>query len=210
MKKSLFFALTYVFFSLPVFCQANSSVPSVSELDSLLKAGINQDSLNAILRVGKSQKREFIPYLEKLAAEPSSPLVFQTPKTYAEIALAKLGEKKYLDLILQQIDGENIFVQDVAIRKLAYVGGDIAYNSFYKLLDDCNPRWEKPNTGADQNSKTVYSRRGDQHLEPRSFVVMRILGELVKDPPVDVLAEPSVDNARVWKIWLEARYRMQD
>lgn len=131
--------------------------------------------------------------------------LLNTVPSYAQIALAMLGEKKYLSEIIDQVDDKNIFVQNVGIRKLAYVGGKIAYKTFFRLLDDTKYRVETPTLQEIENArKNGYGiRKGDELVEPRSFLVMELLAKMVSNPPVSPNMKPDIQHIQIWKGWFE-------
>src|SRR5690606_8396209 len=130
--------------------------------------------------------KSVIPYLEKLASQPSEKIVLHSIESYAQVALAKLGVDYHLNLILKQVDDESIFVQDVGMKKLAMVGGRNAFATFLRLLDDTNYRSEKFTKDETQQimNGRLHSRKGDEVLEPRSYLAMRLLAEISPNPPV--------------------------
>jgi len=188
-----------VFFLIAVFGQ--SAVQLQAELDK----GVSEDALRAILAAGKSGDKNFIPLLKKLAKQPRSREELNSVSSCAQIALAKLGQEEYLKAIIADVDSGNIFFQDVAIQKLAKVGGRSAFRVFFELLDDNKYRAEVPTAEEIQRAKQMGAviRKGDEILEPRSFLVMRLLANIVDDPPVIRDIAPNENSILLWKNWFE-------
>lgn len=197
--KILYVALLGLFFVLPALGQ------NVSQLKEKIDKSITTESLNSILEAGKSGDKSFVPYLKKLASQKDSKFVLDTVSSYAQIALARLGEEDYLSAIVKDVDNENIFLQDIAIRKLAYIGGKSAFKEFYRLLNDKEFRVEKltPEDIQKINETGLSSRKGDEVLEPRSFLVMKILSKMIDNPPVSPDTQPSEKDINIWKAWFK-------
>ena len=176
---------------------------SVKQLEEKLNNGTTSDALESILEAGKSGNKTFIPYLKKLALQPADSINIHTISSYAQIALAGLGEKAYLSAIIGDVDNENIFLQNVAIQKLALVGGKPAFKVFFQLLDDKEYRVEKltPQDERKIQETGQFSRKGDEVLEPRSFLVMRLLSKMTDNPPVPCDVQPSEKEILIWKEW---------
>jgi hypothetical protein len=201
--KLLSFALIIFSFTSINFAQNAEQNFKIRQLDEKLKIGITPDSLNAILEAGKSGDRSFIPYLRKLALQPENSDALHTASSYAQIALASLGEEEYISSILKQVDDENIFRQNIGIQKLAYVKGKIALKTFYRLLDDTKYRVEtlspKEIEYAKKNGLGI--RKGDEMLEPRSILAMEMLVKIVPNPPISPGVKPTIQDIEIWKQW---------
>ena len=148
--------------------------------------------------------------MKKLADRPNSKTELYSIPSYAEIALATLDEKPYLDAIIADVDGPDIFVQNVAIQKLAKVGGKRAFKTFVRLLDDTKYRQEVPTEEDLQRAKRIGAtlRKGDEILEPRSFLVMKLLATMVANPPVSPGTNPNEKHIAVWKKWFKEHPEM--
>ena len=196
--KLLFCSLVSIFFLLPVNGQG---VPGLQEK---LKQGVTADTLNEILEVGKSRDKAVIDYLITLASQPDSGSNINTVPSFAQIALARLGQEPYLSSIIRDVESENIFIQAQAIQKLGKVGGKPAFKEFYRILDDLEYRSEKV-TAKDlalmREVGAVAMRKGDEILEPRSFLVMKLLSTIVENPPVAPDTTPTEKLIPIWKAW---------
>lgn len=172
--KVLFILLLLLGLSQIAFSQTEEISNSAKVLAEKVKEGDNQ----SILEAGKLGDKTLIPYLKTLAANGS---------TWAQMALAKLGETEYLNQILAEIDDENPSVQDRAMEKLRYVGGKGAFKKFYELLDDTAPRLTE--------SHCVI-------FFTRSTMAMFFLRKMVDNPPTQN-TNPSDKNISLWKDWFE-------
>ncbi len=198
--KAIFFTLVCLLFFIPIHAQG------VVGLREKLKRGETREALEAILEAGKSGDKAFVPYLKELASRPDfGPSIYTLP-SYAQMALAKLGEEPYLSAIIKDLDSTNIFAQDRAIERLGKVGGRPAFKEFFRLLDDKKYRSETV-TDADiakmREIGATVMRKGDQILEPRSFLVMKLLSTLVENPPVSPDAIPTEKDIPIWKVWFD-------
>jgi HEAT repeat protein len=211
MKVSICAALHILFLCSFALCQNDMDRSRVNRLEATVKSGVKDDSLRLIIEAGESGDKSVIPYLEKLASQPSERLVLHSIESYAQVALAKLGSESHLTLILRQVDDENIFVQDVGMKKLAMVGGRTAFLTFLRLLDDLDYRREKPSKVEAEKAVGAgrpQSRRGDEVLDPRSYLAMRLLAEICPNPPVTKSTPLSPETAQLWKVWFESNKQL--
>src|ERR1035437_3078773 len=188
---------------LSVFGQAGQNDPNVKELADKIKTRSTHESMEAILAAGRSGNKNFIPFLQTIAEPEEVSYAFKTIPSYAQVALAMLGEKGYLWLILQEVDSEDIFLQNTGIEKLSLVGGPTAFKTFFRLLDEVQLRREKA-SAEDLEYARIHGftlRTGDEILEPRSILAMRKLSTMVIDPPVSPAASPTLDDIKIWKEW---------
>lgn len=210
MKASICAALYILILCSSALCQNEMDRNRVNRLEATVKSGVTEDSLRMIIEAGESGDKSVIPYLEKLASQPSERNVLHSIESYAQVALAKLGMDYQLNMILKQVDDENIFVQDVGMKKLAMVGGRNAFATFLRLLDDTDYRSEK--FIKDEPEKIVdgrpHSKKGDEVLEPRSYLAMTLLTEISPNPPVTKTTPLSPETAQLWKIWFESNKQL--
>ena len=183
------------------------------QLKEKFRNGVTDESLKAILDAGDSANPAIIPYLKQLALQTDSDLLVKSIPSYAQIALAKLGEESYLLPIVKKLDDPDIFVQDVSIQRLSLVGGKRMYREFYRLLDDTKYRYEDVAEVDLQKMRDLGAtglRKGDQILEPRSFAVMKLLSKMVGNPPVYCDIPPSEKHISLWKKWFEEHKELID
>lgn len=161
--------------------------------EELIK-NIEGGNKNAILELGSIGDQSVIPFLEKLLQSPNKN--FGGVAANAQMALAKLGRKEQLDEILAELNSEDWGLQDHAIKKLAYVGGNESVKALVKLLDDRKWRkgkeWSGPK-GERAMDKVFYS--------PRSDLAMKALAQIVPNPPIDSTVEPTEEHLQKWRVW---------
>jgi hypothetical protein len=201
-----------------LFAQETDS--KAKQLEAKLNSGsITAETYKAILEAGKSGDKSFIPYLKTLASRETTTdydTALHTIKSYAQIALATLGDEEYLNKIVKEVDGENIFLQNTAMERLAMVNNKLTYKTFYRLLDDTKYRQEIPTEAQLQKAKELgaTSRIGDVMLEPRSFFAMELLSKLVTNPPTSPNLEKKhsekVSDIKLWKKWFEEHKELID
>jgi HEAT repeat protein len=190
-----------------LFAQETDS--KAKQLEAKLNSGsITSETYKAILEAGKSGDKSFIPYLKTLASRETTTdydTALHTIKSYAQIALATLGDEEYLNKFIRDVDSENIFLQDLAMHKLAMVNNKSTYKTFYRLLDDTKYRQEVPTDAELQAAKEggYHLRKGDELLVPRSFMVMRILSKMVTNPPTCPNLNEKESDIKLWKKWFE-------
>lgn len=186
------------------FSQTEKMSDSAKALAEKVKEGDNQ----SILKAGNSGDKTLIPYLKALASKGSP---------WAQMALAKLGEREYLDQILVEVDADSPDIQSRGIRKLAYVGGKEALKKFYQLLDDTAPR-ENP------NCKKEMERFKENHSEiekcgfccdvlvlTRSSMAILYLSQMVDNPPTKRGMWGIEEDVPLWKEWFERnKYLIED
>lgn len=137
------------------------------------------------------------------------------------MALAKLGEREYLNQILAEVDSEEPRVQDRGIEKLAYIGGKESFRKFYQLIDDTNPR-ENPECEKDVKAFEEFKKTHpevencgfccDEAFFDRSTTVIITLHKILKDYP-DIPPRYLEKNSHperwgkeqiiLWKAWFE-------
>jgi hypothetical protein len=197
--------LIIVMNSFILFAQDNDT--KAKQLEAKLNSGsITAETYKAILEAGRSGDKSFIPYLKTLASRETDrdyDTALHTIKSYAQIALATLGDQEYLNKIVKEIDGEDIFLQDAAMERLAMVNNKLTYKTFYLLLDDTKYRQELPTAEEIKYAKNqgYELRKGDVILEPRSFFAMYLLSKIISNPPVTCNLELNETHIKIWKEW---------
>jgi HEAT repeat protein len=186
MKRTILLAVIFALLILPCSAQEQNQIMSDSakELAEKIKTG----DYESILEMGTSGDRTIIPYLKVLASKESKWIVHDN----AQMALAKLGEKEYLNQILAEVDAESPDIQDKAMKKLSYVGGKAAFKKFYELLDDNDPRQSE--------SPCII-------FFTRSTTAMFFLREMVANPPT---TKAGAEYIRIWKEWFDQNKHLID
>jgi len=164
-----------------------------SNKDEIIKK-IEEGDRNAVLELGSTGDQTIIPYLQKLLENPNK--VFGGVAANAQMALAKLGQKKQMDEILVELESNDPSLQDNAIKKLIYVANNEAIKALAKLLDDNKwrkgPDWVGPK-GERAMDKVFYS--------PRSELAMKALSQIVQNPPTSPPIEPTEEHLQEWREW---------
>ncbi len=211
MKLAITLLTIFVYANL-VLAQNTEQLSVEQQLKEKLKCVITSDLMKAMLDAGKKGDKSIIPDLKKIASRETDSdynIALYTTKSYAQIALAMLGDEEYLNKIVGDIDGENIFLQNTAMERLAMVNNKLTYKTFYRLLDDTKYRQEIPTEAQLQYAKKIggVSRVGDVMLEPRSFFAMYFLSKLVANPPTLPNSEKKhsekLSDIQIWKKWFE-------
>jgi hypothetical protein len=193
--------------SLILFAQDNDS--KVKQLETQLNSGnITGKEYATILEAGRTGDKSFIPYLKTLASKKTSiyyDMSLHTIKSYAQIALATLGDEEYLNKFIKDATGDNLALQDIGMERLAMVNNKLTYKVFYRLLDDTKYRQEIPTEAQLQYAKEIggVCRIGDVILVPRSFMVIRLLSKIVVNPPTSPNVEVKESDIKLWKKWFE-------
>ena len=153
----------------------------------------------AILDLGLLGDKSVIPYLQEIIAQASHKN-FGGEASNAQMALAKLGEKKQLDEILSELYSDDPAIQDDAIKKLTYVGGKDSIRTLAKLLDDTKWRQMK---GFDPNQRGPHGEipQGRVLYPPRSLLAMKALAQIVPNPPASSTIEPTEEDLPKWREW---------
>jgi len=119
------------------------------------------------------------------------------------MALAKLGDEKERNQILMDANtGDDPALQELAVRKLAYVGGSDAIRTLVGLLGMDKPRNPK---GYDPKlDRPVEERPLDRVVfVPLNLRAMEALAQIVSNPPVDPKAKPTQADVPLWRKWYE-------
>lgn len=138
-----------------------------------------------------------IPRLRRLKARKGKE--FATYTNAAQMALAKLGERRELDEILEESRSDEADVRSNALEKLAYVGGKTAINALAAQLE------EKARFRATKlKMKDGSFIEGDAAFPPPSHQAMAALEKLVPDPPEYNRDFPGDADVEIWKAWWKA------
>lgn len=159
---------------------------------------ISKNDPRAILELADEGDKSAIPMLrEELKKKDKR---FGSAATNAQMALAKLGERKQLDEILAENDSDDPAVQDHAIEKLAYVGGKEAIRKLGALLND--EQWRSMK-GFDPKKRGPKGEQpqGDVVFLPRSQLAVKALSRIVPDSPTQPKKKPSKDDIQKWRDW---------
>lgn len=199
MRKSLITILLLVgLFSMVSMSQSENLSESAKELSTKIKSG----NYESILETGKDDDKTLIPYLKSLVAKADNGQIIPLKvRVYAQMALAKLGEKRYFDEIKAEVNDSNPDIQDKAIEKLGYVANDDVFQIFYQLLDDKTNRTEPISKELLERAK-----RGEVIIDivdygSKSEVVINTLYKITENLPEELKADKY--NAEKWKKWLE-------
>ena len=107
----------------------------------------------------------------------------------ADVALAKVGNTKYLNLILSQTDASKTpRIREEAVRKLILIDNNEAYKRLYELLDDTTvPKSE----AADAPNMPIYES------------VIYGMETAVSNPPNIKKVYETKDRINLWKKWFK-------
>jgi hypothetical protein len=173
-----------------------SAVVSRDELIQKILAGDEQ----AILELGNLGDKSAVPFLQTLLGRPNKS--YGSAACYAQMALAKLGEKQQQDEIVNELSSEDPSLQDDAFRKLAYVGGSLAVKTVALFLTDT-----KYDSWREMKQEPVPD--GQKHMdvvgfEPLSWMAVRVLAEILPDPVTTPGRTPTKESVQKWREWWEA------
>ncbi len=162
-----------------------SQQEELSDSARTLSKRIKTEGSKAILDAGDSGDKSLIPYLKKLASDSKEP--------WAQIALAKLGEEKYINQILVEVDSPDELVRTNGLEKLVRVGGKVTFRKLYEMLNQLKPL---PQT----DNKRRY--RYDRYTG--AYEVFTYLNRVVEDvPKADVKGNYWTNQINLWKAWFE-------
>jgi len=185
----------------------------MSDSAKALAERVRVGDYQSVLDAGGTGDTSLIPYLKVLASQGKSP--------WPQMALAKLGEKDYVDEIFAEVDNADPMVQDRAIEKLVYLGDKTSLRRLYQLLDDATPR-EDPSCPKDPVAFAEYIKKHPQEQNgnlrcdviffSRRSTVMHVLDGALKNypdvPPPYLENDPRPEKwqekrASLWKEWFE-------
>lgn len=147
-----------------------------------------------IRELGDKKDAANIPYLKRVKARGEKRT--NSAAVNAQMALAKLGEKREMDEIVLETKSLDPAVQEYAIDKLAYVANKSAVRALIDLLDDKSKHRRKV-----WESKDGRKRVSDVIHEPASHQAMRVLIKIVPDGPKFKNPVPTKDDVTAWKDW---------
>lgn len=154
--------------------QAASVSESAQELRNKLEDGDDKGVVDA----SNTGDVSLIPLLE---------LYVGKSRSFADVALIKLGKTEYLSHIIDQTrKEETLATRYYAIRKLVLIKKKEAYKRLYELLDET----EIPNCELD-----------DESYAPISTVVMGELSKVADNPPTKKGLFPDEKSIFLWKKW---------
>jgi hypothetical protein len=178
-----------------------------STTTEVLKSKVQKGDYLAIEKAGESNDLTLIPYLKQLASNVNARSNFNTSAFQAHIALAKLGNKEAMQEILAEVDADNPDVQDNAMKKLASVANNEAFQKFYQLLDDSSER-ENPQCKINiENFKKNHPEGENCNLccdvifFPRNTMAMFFLTKMVGNPPAIKGLARTEKAIAIWKEW---------
>ncbi len=112
-------------------------------------------------------------------------------------ALAKLGEKKYFDEIVTELESNNHNIRVNAIRNLGYIGNKEAIKKIAEFLfNEENP---------------ISESRDIKHI-PCRYIAVETLSELISNPPMKkkVAGLYTEEDIKIWrKWWLENKHNYE-
>lgn len=162
--------------------------------NQLIKKVENGDQ-KAILELGSLGDKSVVPVLRGILSRASH-RNYGGEAANAQMALAKLGEKQQLKEILAEFDSDDPALQDDAIKKLTYVGGNESVRALVKLLDD--KQWRKGKDGAGPKGEPPMDK---VFYSPRYILAMKALAQIVPNPPVPPQSEPTEKDLPKWREW---------
>lgn len=185
---------------LSVSCGAALAVGPSSERETKirqLKERAQKNDSKAVLELGEEGDGSVVQMLRELRKKGEKH--FGAPGANAQMALAKLGEKKEFDEIVGELNSEDPRTQDNAIEKLTYIGGPKAIKALCPLLQmdkTRRPKWNMPVGGVNPKGKVFYASLG--------VMAARALAKIVDSPPVPPKEIPSNEDLSKWKAWWES------
>ncbi len=153
------------------------------EITAALIEQLDKGNGKAARILGKSRNASLIPALEKYLGKNVGMTI------NVRQALAKLGEKKYFDEIIAELESENYNTRVNAIRELGYIGSKEAIRKIAEFLYNT----ENPKSGSPGVEYTPYR-----------FIAATYLQKIVRDPPIrkkDFLY--TEQNVQIWREWWE-------
>jgi HEAT repeat protein len=135
-----------------------------------LREQVEDGNKKAILEAAEKGDVTLIPYLKQLSSNLGSRSNFNHSAFYSHAALAKLGDEDAIKEIFLDIDDESSRIQDSAIRKLSLVGGKVAFQKFYELLDDTKPRENTDCLRCTRNTTKNIPEIRDHRIAATSFI----------------------------------------
>ncbi len=199
------FRFTFLFLAVFV---GNTSAQTEESSTEILKSKVQTGDYLAIEKAGDSNDFTLIPYLKQLASNVKARSNSNSSAFQAHIALAKLGDKEAIREILAEVDAvDNPDTQDNAMKKLASVGNNEAFQKFHQLLDDSSAR-ENPQCKIDiENFKKNHPEGGNCSLccdvifFPRNTTAMFFLKKMVDNPPTMKGVAGTERAITIWKEW---------
>lgn len=185
------------------FCVCASAQEGESKLSTTKEAiveRIEKGDRKAILELGYLGDLSVVPYLRKLLQQPNKN--FGGVSSNAQMALAKLGDKEQMQVILSELGSQNPHLQHQAVKKLAYVGGDDSIRALARALTET--KWK---VGKDHDPE-ARGPKGERPMDrvvyrPLALAAMKALAQIVSDPPVSASVQPTLDLIPVWSEWLK-------
>lgn len=189
---------------------AGGGIYAADAAKEAMTARIQQADEDAILEAGRSGDTNFIPALEAKAQERQT----DRRTIAAKMALAKLGVRKYLDEILlearnpanspaykgrEKSNGgfpsqfDKLWVQMEAFKKLEYIKDRSTVKTLASFLYD-------------KENREDYLVGGDVVFDSPSDTAMRILAQMVDNPPqtnLPVVNETHDARVKIWQQWWE-------
>lgn len=148
-----------------------------------------------VLEIGDKRDTKKIQYLKRLKARKEKHK--NSPASNAQMALAKMGEKKEMDEIVAEAKSAEPDVQSEAIEKLRYVGNKPAVRELRSLLSSSAKNRRKEWKGADGKVQ-----RGHVIFEAPRHQAVRALQGLFPDGPKQKEKFITDDDVTAWKEWL--------
>jgi len=182
--------------ALHIVAQVSANSMQTGVLD--LQKRISQGEHKAILEMGDIGDKSLVAYLRRLSLE-SRWKGDERVKSNIQMALAKLGEQKEFDEIVNQLKNKDPHVQYAAVRKLVYIGGNKSIRILVALLDETKWRAVGDPDARGPNGELPQDRVG---YSPLNEDAMRALSELVPNPPVNYKeGRPKQSDVPKWKDW---------
>lgn len=146
-----------------------------------------------ILEIGRTGDKSKIAQLRKLKEKKDKSLHGEAVS--AQMALARLGEKREMDEILTEANDTDPEVKLNAVKKLGYVGNTAAVNALALQLDDMKLR-RKSSRGQDG-----VMRPGHVIFGAPALAAVKELSDIVPEGPKFNKDNATEDDVKRWKEW---------
>lgn len=146
-----------------------------------------------ILEIGRKGDKSKIAQLRKLKAGKDKSL--RGAAANAQMALARMGEKREMDEILAEAKDDDPEVKLNSVKKLGYVRNKAAVQALALQLDDTKL---KRKSFKDKDGK---SRVGHVIFGAPAFEAIKELSDIAPDGPKIDKDNPTEDDVKRWKEW---------
>ncbi len=154
----------------------------------ILKAKLDAGNYKMISEVASANDKSLVPYLRWIVKGAKQITYDSSDEFQAQIVLIKLGDEQTFNSVVAELDSDNYYLQDAAVRKLANAGTKASFRKLYELLD--------------RTTKRNVSISDDGLSSSISDAVIYELQHKVKDPPRSE-SNSIVNGIQLWKDWFE-------